>query len=60
VAPATEVLTFPAADPYTIEAETFAAIVLDGAPAPFLISDAVANLRVIEQVFAQERAEPSK
>lgn len=60
VAPATETIELPTADPYTAEAETFAALVLDGAPAPFPISDAVANLRVIEQIFAQERAEPSK
>jgi predicted dehydrogenase len=64
VAPATEVLRFPAADPYTVEAEAFAAAVLDGVPLPFSPQDAVANLRVIEQVFeaagSQPRAVPSK
>jgi predicted dehydrogenase len=51
VAPATETLVFPAADPYTVEAEAFASSVLDGAPAPVPTQDAVANLRVIQQIF---------
>ena len=58
VSPRTETRTFPAADPYTIEAEEMAAIVLDGAAPQFPIHDAVANLRVMEQIFSQERAEP--
>jgi predicted dehydrogenase len=52
VAPDREVLTFPTADPYTVEAERFAAAVLDGLPTPVDPSDAVANLRVIERIFA--------
>ncbi|MDP8905158.1 MAG: Gfo/Idh/MocA family oxidoreductase [Chloroflexota bacterium] len=60
VAPATETLTFPVADPYTVEAEAFATTALDGVTPPFPISDAVANLRVLERIFDQERAEPSK
>jgi predicted dehydrogenase len=52
VAPHTEVLTFETADPYTIEAERFAAAVLDGGPPPVPPEDAVANLRVIERIFA--------
>lgn len=52
IAPSTETLTFEPADPYTVEAETFAAIVLDGATRPFPASDAVANLRVMERIFA--------
>jgi predicted dehydrogenase len=52
VAPATEVLTFPPADPYACEAEAFAAAVLDGTPVPTPPADAVANLRVIERLFA--------
>jgi predicted dehydrogenase len=51
VAPSTEVISFPADDPYTVEAETFAAMVLDGTPPPYPVSDAVANLRVMEQIF---------
>jgi predicted dehydrogenase len=60
VAPHTETLTFGTADPYTVEAEVFAAMVLDGTAAPFPARDAVANLRVLEQIFGQERAVPAK
>jgi len=52
VAPSTEVLTFATADPYTVEAERFAAAILDDLPTPTPPEDAVANLRVIEQIFA--------
>lgn len=52
VAPATEVLEFATKDPYTAEAERFAAAILDGGPTPVPPEDAVANLRVIEQTFA--------
>jgi predicted dehydrogenase len=52
VAPATEVMTFATKDPYAAEAEAFAAAVLDGAPTAVPPSDAVANLRVIEAIFA--------
>jgi predicted dehydrogenase len=52
VAPAIETLTFPTADPYTVEAELFAAAILDGTPTPTPPEDAVANLRVIERIFA--------
>jgi predicted dehydrogenase len=57
VAPATEVLTFEAADPYGVEAAAFAAAVLDGTPVPVAPSDAVGNLRVIERIF--DAAEPT-
>ena len=57
VAPSTEVLTFPAADPYTVEAEQFAAAVLDRTPFPYPASDAVANMRVIDLLFASDAAE---
>jgi predicted dehydrogenase len=56
VAPNTETLTFETADPYTIEAETFAAIVIDGMPPPFPPEDAVANLRVLEQIVSSAEA----
>jgi predicted dehydrogenase len=48
--PAVEQLTFETADPYTVEAEQFAAAVLDGGQAPVPPADAVANLRVIERL----------
>jgi predicted dehydrogenase len=56
VAPATERITFPTADPYTVEVEAFAAAVLDDLPTPIPPSDAVANLRVIEAIFAAAEA----
>jgi predicted dehydrogenase len=58
VAPATEVIEFAPADAYGVEADVFAASVLDGTPLPFEPADAVANLRVIEAIFAA--AEPGQ
>jgi predicted dehydrogenase len=52
VAPATQVIEVATADPYAVEATLFAAAVLDGGPAPIDPMDAVANMRVIERVFA--------
>ena len=51
VRPETEVLTFDPANEYTIQAERFAAAVLDGGRVPIPPSDAVGNLRVIEELF---------
>ncbi|MBI2775709.1 MAG: Gfo/Idh/MocA family oxidoreductase [Chloroflexi bacterium] len=51
VSPATETITFEAADPYAVEAAAFAAAILDGGPTPVPPQDAVANLRVIERLF---------
>jgi predicted dehydrogenase len=51
VSPNTDVLAFDPADQYTIQAERFAAAVLDDEPAPVPPEDAVANLRVIEEIF---------
>jgi len=51
VHPATETITFDSADPYSVEAAAFAAAILDGRPTPVPPQDAVANLRVIEQLF---------
>jgi predicted dehydrogenase len=57
VAPNVERLRFDPADPYGVEADAFAAAVLDGTPPPIPPSDAIANMRVIERVFdAAERA----
>jgi predicted dehydrogenase len=56
VAPATETIEVRAADPYAVEAERFADAILDGIPVPTAPGDAVANLRVIERLFAS--AEP--
>ena len=58
VAPATETLTFPTADPYAVEAERFAEAILDDLPTPVAPGDAVANMRVIDAIFAA--AEPGE
>ncbi len=52
VAPGEEVLEFETRDPYAAEADAFAAAVLAGRPVPVPPEDAVANLRIIERVFA--------
>jgi len=52
VAPESETFEFAAADPYAAEFDAFAAAVLDGERTPVPGSDAVANLRVIERIFA--------
>ena len=56
VAPHIERLTFPTVDQYTIQAEVFAAAVLDGVEPPFGVADAVANMRVIDRIFEAARA----
>ena len=58
VAPKIETFSFSTADPYTVEAERFSAAVLDGEPTPVPASDAVANLRVIERIFAVAGGRP--
>jgi predicted dehydrogenase len=56
VAPASEIITFEPADAYVVEAELFAAAILDGLPTPTPPADAVANMRVIDRVFAAANA----
>jgi predicted dehydrogenase len=51
VAPSVETMEFAPADPYTVEADLFAAAVLDDAPLPVAIDDSVANLRVMEAIL---------
>ncbi len=48
----TEVLPFPPANMYGIQAEAFAAAVLDGTPPPLPMSDSIANMEVIERILA--------
>jgi predicted dehydrogenase len=50
-APATETITFPPADQYTIQAELFAKAVLEDADYPVPIDDAIANMRVIDAIL---------
>jgi predicted dehydrogenase len=52
VAPATETLEFAPADQYACQADVFGEAVFAGGPAPVGPEDAVANLRVIERLFA--------
>jgi predicted dehydrogenase len=52
VAPSIEVLSFPIADPYTVEIEAFADAVLDGTPTPVPPDDAIANIATIQAIFA--------
>ncbi len=49
---ATETIVFPAVDQYTVQARLFAQAVLDDTPVPVPISDAIANMRVIEGILA--------
>jgi predicted dehydrogenase len=51
VAPNVETLTFETADPYGVEANAFAAAILDGLPTPTPPQDGVANMRVIERII---------
>ena len=52
LAAATETVVFPPANQYTIQAELFAQSILDDTPVPVDPSDAVANMKVIEQILA--------
>jgi predicted dehydrogenase len=56
VAPATETLEFAPADQYACQADVFAEALLAGGPPPVGPEDAVANLRVIERLFAAAQA----
>jgi predicted dehydrogenase len=58
VAPNVDRLTFDVADPYGVEADAFAAAVLDGTPLPTPPADAVANLRVMERLVEAAEREP--
>jgi predicted dehydrogenase len=48
-------LTFPPTDQYTVQAELFAAAILDDTPVPTDPRDGVANMAVIEEIFAVAR-----
>ncbi|WP_166345524.1 Gfo/Idh/MocA family protein [Phytoactinopolyspora limicola] len=56
VEPGITVIEVPAADQYSIQGSRFAQAVRDGAPAPTPPADAVANMAVIEGVFAAAEA----
>jgi predicted dehydrogenase len=48
-------IALPVADQYTLQADAFAKAILDDAPVPTPIEDAVANLRVIEAIIESSR-----
>ncbi|MEX0612180.1 MAG: Gfo/Idh/MocA family oxidoreductase, partial [Pirellulales bacterium] len=50
-----EEIAFDVCDQYTLEADAFARAILDDAPAPTPLADAVANTRVIERVLASAK-----
>jgi predicted dehydrogenase len=52
VNPDEHVISFAPRDQYTAQAEAFAAAILDDAPPPYGTDDAIANMRVIDKVFA--------
>ena len=52
VAPAVQRIDFAIADEYATQADSFAAHVLDDAPPAVSLDDSVANMRVIDAVFA--------
>ncbi|MFV1990536.1 MAG: Gfo/Idh/MocA family protein [Acidimicrobiales bacterium] len=49
---ASEVITFPAVNQYTIQAELFADAILSGKPVPTPPADAVANMAVIGEILS--------
>jgi predicted dehydrogenase len=51
----TERIEFPVADQYTLQAEKMSLAILNDSPVPTPISDAVANMRVIERCFQSAR-----
>ena len=48
----TEEIAFDVCDQYTLQADAFGRAILDDQPVPTPLADAVANMRVIERVFA--------
>ncbi len=53
----TNTLTFPACNQYSIQGDLFARAILDGTPVPTPLEDALANLRVIEDLLAQAKSQ---
>jgi len=58
VAPGIEVIEIAAADQYTVQGDAFSAAVRDGTAVPTPPSDAIANLEVIERIFAAAATRP--
>jgi predicted dehydrogenase len=52
----TEEITFPVVDQYTIQGDLMARAILDDTPVPTPLSDALANMQVIEALVASGKA----
>lgn len=52
VAPATETVSFPPADQYTIQAEKFAQAIIEDTDVPVPPTDAINNMKVIEEILS--------
>lgn len=50
-----EEITFDVCDQYTLQADAFARAILDDTPVPTPLADAVANMQVIERLFASAK-----
>jgi predicted dehydrogenase len=55
VAPGLEVITVGPADAYAVQADAFAAAIIDGTPVPIPPEDAIGNLAVIEALLGSRR-----
>jgi len=55
VAPGLEVIAVGAADAYAVQADAFAAAIIDGTPVPIPPEDAIGNLAVIEALLGARR-----
>ncbi len=53
-----ETLTIPPANQYGMQATALADAILVGAPSPFPLEDSIANMRLIERLFAAAGIEP--
>jgi predicted dehydrogenase len=59
VNPNTEIIEIPADDQYRIQVEEFSRAVLEGREVPIPPRDAVANMAVIDRVFASAEGSPA-
>ena len=57
VAPGLEVITVGPADAYAVQADAFAAAIIDGTPVPIPPEDAIGNLAVIEALLGSRRGD---
>jgi predicted dehydrogenase len=56
VAPAVDIIEVPAANMYSLMTDAFSRAVLDGAPVPTPVADALANLRAMDALVAATRS----